>query len=75
MLWINLGLLSGWNSSSGSEFDINRLGFYQGAAAQSDVDDRSGTVHKSDLATAEHLGRRTAEIARTVVAGRRALEQ
>lgn len=75
MLWINLGLLSGWNSSSGSEFDINRLGFYQGAAAQSDVDDRSGTVHKSDLATAEHLGRRTAEITRTVVAGRRALEQ
>lgn len=75
MVWVSLGLLSGWNSSTGSEFDLNRLGFYQGAAAQSDVDDRSGTVQKSDLATAEHLGRRTAEFARIFVAGRRALEQ
>ncbi|MBO0806475.1 MAG: flavodoxin family protein [Nocardiopsaceae bacterium] len=74
MLWVNLGLAPGWNSSSGSEFDLNRLGFYQGAAAQSNVDDRSGTVHKSDLATAEHLGRRVAELTRIVVAGRLALE-
>ncbi|GAA1085141.1 flavodoxin family protein [Streptomyces javensis] len=74
MLWVNLGLPPGWNSSSGSEFDLNRLGFYQGAAAQSPVDDRTGTVHKSDLATAEHLGHRVAELTRTVVAGRRALE-
>ncbi|MEU8477582.1 flavodoxin family protein [Streptomyces hygroscopicus] len=73
MLWVSLGLAPGWNSSSGSEFDPNRLGFYQGAAAQSPVDDRSGAVHKSDLATAEHLGQRVAELTRTVVAGRRAL--
>ena len=74
MLWVNLGLPPGWNSASGSEFDLNRLGFYHGAAAQSNVDDRSGAVHKSDLATAEHLGRRVAELTRIVVAGRRALE-
>ncbi|WP_433176332.1 flavodoxin family protein [Actinoallomurus sp. CA-150999] len=74
MIWVNLGLPPGWNSSSGSEFDLNRLGFYHGAAAQSNVDDRTGTVHKSDLATAEHLGRRVAELTRIVVAGRRALE-
>lgn len=74
MIWVGLGLPPGWNSSSGSEFDLNRLGFYRGAAAQSNVDDRSGTVHKSDLATAEHLGRRVAEVTRIVVAGRQALE-
>ncbi|MGW7616252.1 flavodoxin family protein [Streptomyces antimycoticus] len=74
MLWASLGLPPGWNSSSGSEFDLNRLGFFQGAAAQSAVDDRSGAVHKSDLATAEHLGHRVAELTRTLVAGRRALE-
>jgi NAD(P)H dehydrogenase (quinone) len=73
MLWVSLGLAPGWNSSKGSEFDPNRLGFYQGAAAQSNVDDRSGTVHESDLATARHLGARVAELARVVVAGRAAL--
>ncbi|WP_158889455.1 flavodoxin family protein [Amycolatopsis anabasis] len=73
MVWVSLGLAPGWNSSSGSEFDLNRLGFYQGAAAQSNVDDRSGNVHKSDVATAEHLGRRVAELARVVAAGKRAL--
>jgi NAD(P)H dehydrogenase (quinone) len=73
MIWVSLGLAAGWNSSSGSEFDLNRLGFYQGAAAQSNVDDKTRVMHKSDLATAEHLGRRVAELARVVVAGRRAL--
>lgn len=73
MLWVSLGLAPGWNSSRGSDSDPNRLGFFQGAGAQSPVDDRSGTVHPSDLATAEHLGRRVAEVTRTVVAGREAL--
>jgi multimeric flavodoxin WrbA len=75
MLWVSLGLAPGWNSANASESDLNRLGFYQGAGAQTPVDERSGAVHKSDLATAEHLGRRVAELARVVVAGRRALEQ
>ncbi|MDT3396389.1 flavodoxin family protein [Streptomyces sp. B1866] len=74
MTWVNLGLAPGWNSATGSESDLNRLGFFQGAAAQSNVDDRSGTVRASDLATAEHLGRRVAELTRIVVAGRRALQ-
>jgi multimeric flavodoxin WrbA len=73
MVWVNLGLAAGWNSATGSEFDLNRLGFFHGAAAQSPVDDRTGKVHQSDLATAEHLGRRVAEFTRIVVAGRRAL--
>ena len=73
MVWVSLGLAPGWNSTTGSEFDLNRLGFYQGAAAQSNVDDRSGKVHESDLATAEHLGARVAWLARIVVAGRAVL--
>jgi NAD(P)H dehydrogenase (quinone) len=75
MLWVGLGLAPGWNSSGGSEFDLNRLGFYQGAAAQTPVDERTGAVHKSDLATATHLGRRVAELTRVVIAGRQALER
>jgi NAD(P)H dehydrogenase (quinone) len=74
MIWVGLGLASGWNTSTGSEFELNRLGFYQGAAAQTPVDERSGAVHKSDLDTAMHLGRRVAELTRVVIAGRRALE-
>lgn len=74
MLWVTLGLAPGWNSSTASEFDLNRLGFYQGAAAQSPVDERTGALHKSDLATATHLGRRVAQLTQVVIAGRRALE-
>ncbi|MFE2045632.1 flavodoxin family protein [Streptomyces sp. NPDC059477] len=33
MNWVSLGLQPGWNSSQASEHDLNRLGFYLGAAA------------------------------------------
>ncbi|MFG2870029.1 flavodoxin family protein [Streptomyces sp. NPDC048338] len=72
MHWVNLGLKPGWNSSEASENDINRLGFFAGAAAQSNNDQGPEDVHKADLATAEHLGRRVAETARTFAAGRAA---
>ncbi|MFD7030458.1 flavodoxin family protein [Streptomyces sp. NPDC059917] len=70
MNWINLGLKPGWNSSTGSENDINRLGFFDGAAAQSNSDQGVEGVHKADLLTAEHLGRRVAETTRVFLAGR-----
>ncbi|MCL2732106.1 MAG: NADPH-dependent FMN reductase, partial [Actinomycetia bacterium] len=73
MHWINLGLPPGWNSSQGSENDINRLAFYLGAGAQTDVDRGAEAVHKADLATAEHLGRRVAETAAVFRAGRAAI--
>lgn len=57
MHWVNLGLMPGWNSSTGSEHDLNRLGVSLGAAAQTDVDAGPEGVHKADAATAEHLGR------------------
>ncbi|MFD8339290.1 flavodoxin family protein [Streptomyces solisilvae] len=69
MLWINLGLPPGWNTSTASEDDLNRLGFNLGAAAATPADQGAEAVHKADIATAEHLGRRVAQIAATFVAG------
>jgi len=65
MIWIGVDLLPGNNSSKGSVHDLNRLGGFLGAMAQSDVDagpDQAPT--DSDRKTAEHLGRRVAEFAR-----------
>ncbi|MEW2135997.1 flavodoxin family protein [Streptomyces sp. NPDC005409] len=73
MSWVNLGLKPGWNASTASENDLNRLGFFSGAAAQSNADQGADAVHKADIATAEHLGRRVAEQTRIVIAGRAAL--
>ncbi|MDT5013092.1 MAG: hypothetical protein QOH57_4709 [Mycobacterium sp.] len=57
MHWISLGLSAGWNSAAGSEHDLNRLGFWLGAAAQTDVDADPDGLHPSDVLTCEHLGR------------------
>ncbi|WP_167156579.1 flavodoxin family protein [Streptomyces sp. MBT27] len=73
MHWVNLGLKPGWNVSTGSEHDLNRLGFFAGAAAQTNNDEGPEAVHKADIATAEHLGRRIAETARVFVSGRAAV--
>ncbi|MFB7668997.1 flavodoxin family protein [Kitasatospora sp. NPDC056138] len=73
MQWIGLGLHPGWNSTTASEDDINRLGFFLGAAAQSNNDQGPEGVHKADIATAEHLGERVAKQAAVLVAGRAAL--
>ncbi|OKI06737.1 NADPH-dependent FMN reductase [Streptomyces sp. CB02923] len=72
MHWVNLGLLPGWNATTASENDLNRLGFFLGAAAQTDNDRGPDGVHKADLATAEHLGRRVADQAAVFTAGRAA---
>ncbi|MFE0644469.1 flavodoxin family protein [Streptomyces sp. NPDC058877] len=70
MTWVNLGLKPGWNSSESSENDLNRLGFSAGAGAQTPTDLGPDAVHKADIATAEHLGRRVADTARTFAAGK-----
>ncbi|MGW6394077.1 flavodoxin family protein [Streptomyces sp. NPDC055103] len=72
MTWVNLGLKPGWNSSEASENDLNRLGFFSGAGAQTHTDLGPDGVHKADVATAEHLDRRVAVTARTFVAGKAA---
>lgn len=70
MHWVNLGLGPGWNHSTASDSELNRLGFWLGAAAATDVDANPDQVHPSDTATCEHLGRRVAEVTRQLVAGR-----
>jgi multimeric flavodoxin WrbA len=64
MIWVGLGLMPGNNSSAGRIDDLNRLGSFLGAMAQSNAD--QGPEHgptPADLKTAEHLGRRIAEAA------------
>jgi multimeric flavodoxin WrbA len=69
MHWVNLGLHPGWNNTAGSENDLNRLGFFSGAASQTNIDEGPDGVHKADVATAEHLGRRVTETARVFLRG------
>uniref|UniRef100_A0AAU2V1A5 Flavodoxin family protein n=1 Tax=Streptomyces sp. NBC_00003 TaxID=2903608 RepID=A0AAU2V1A5_9ACTN len=73
MHWVNLGLKPGWNSSTGSEHDLNRLGFSSGAGAQTNSDEGPEAVHKADIATAEHLGRRITETTRVFITGKAAV--
>ena len=64
MVWINLNLMPGNNNSGGSVEDLNRLGSFLGAMAQSNVDegpDKAPT--DSDLETAKKLGERVAKCA------------
>ena len=62
MVWINLNLAPGNNSSAGSINDLNRLGASLGAMAQSNVDvgPDEGPI-ASDLETAKSLGRRVGQ--------------
>lgn len=72
MTWVNLGLPPGWLfTTTGSEHDLNRLGGFLGAMAQSPSDAPPETSPPdADLRTAHHLGRRVAHLAKQVAAGR-----
>lgn len=73
MHWINLALPPANNSTTGSDEDINRLGFWLGAAAQSNVDQGPDAAPpESDLETARHLGRRVAQATADFILGRAA---
>lgn len=61
MHWVNLGL------TPARDDELNRLGFWLGAAAQSIAGDGPP---EPDLATARHLGRRVAETAVLLARGR-----
>ncbi|TWB62052.1 multimeric flavodoxin WrbA [Rhizobium sp. ERR 922] len=71
MHWVGLDLPPANCSSTGSEEDMNRLGFWLGAAAQANTDEGPETAPPpSDLATARHLGRRVALTALQFARGR-----
>src|ERR1700733_5647830 len=71
MHWVNLGLNYGNNRSYTNEDILNRDAYTLGMAGQADMD-QSGDVAppSSDLRTAEFLGRRVAEVAQELSAGR-----
>lgn len=64
MVWIGLGQLPGNNSSKGSVDDINRLGSFAGAMAQSNNDQGPDQAPpEADRKTAALLGERVAKLA------------
>lgn len=64
MIWVGLDLMPGNSSSTASAADLNRLGSWLGAMAQSDTDAGPDVAPpESDLRTAAYLGKRVAEIA------------
>lgn len=63
MIWVNLGLMPA-NSSKAKRNDLNHLGSFLGAMAQSDSDIGPDIAPpEGDLATARHLGKHVAETA------------
>jgi NAD(P)H dehydrogenase (quinone) len=65
MLWVGLDLKPGNARSTGSPQELNRLGGWLGAMAQSNMDEGPEVAPPdSDLRTSAHLGQRVAEIAR-----------
>lgn len=64
MVWVTLGQLPGWQDSTGSADDLNRLASFLGLMAQSSSDQGPDLAPPaSDRATAERFGRRIAEAA------------
>jgi multimeric flavodoxin WrbA len=61
MVWVGLGLAPGNNHSKGSTDDLNRTGASIGLMAQAHADQGVEGIGKSELATAELLGKRVAE--------------
>ncbi|HEY8085021.1 MAG TPA: flavodoxin family protein [Methylophilaceae bacterium] len=72
MIWVGVDLMPGNNHSKGSVHDLNRLGGFMGALAQSNSDEGPdmGPIG-SDLKTAEHLGARVAQVTNQFLAGRK----
>lgn len=63
MIWIPLGLMPA-NTSTSIRNDLNRMGSFLGAMAQSDADQGADLAPPTgDLDTAHHLGQRVAELA------------
>lgn len=69
MIWVGLDLMPGNSRSNSSKDELNRLGSWLGAMAQSNMDEGPEVAPiGSDLRTAAHLGRRVAGIARQLTA-------
>lgn len=70
MIWVGLDLPPSDCASTPSLDRRNRMGFWLGAAAQSNVDEGPDTAPpEADIATAAHLGRRVAALALQMARG------
>lgn len=75
MIWVGMAAYAGWNSSKGNSEDLNRLGSWLGAMAQSNIDQGNDVMPPpSDLRTAAALGKRIAEMAKVFGHGRAAMK-
>ncbi|MFI5732074.1 flavodoxin family protein [Kribbella sp. NPDC051587] len=73
MIWVGLDLYPGWSESTASIEDLNRLGSWLGAMAQSDADlSAEKAPPATDLRTAHALGARVATITRRHLRGAQA---
>ncbi len=71
MHWVSLGLPPANHSTAGSEEEMNRLGFFLGAGAQSNTDQGPELAPpEADLATARYLGQRVAATTIQFIRGR-----
>ncbi|MEV6068155.1 flavodoxin family protein [Nocardia sp. NPDC052001] len=73
MHWVNLGMTAGWNSTVASPEDSNRLGFWLGAGAQTNVDLPPNAMSESDIRTCAQLGERVARVTAQLRVGQAAL--
>jgi NAD(P)H dehydrogenase (quinone) len=74
MTWVNAGMLPGNNNSKGSIEDLNRLGGFIGAMAQSNFDEPADVAPPAtDLRTAAKFGARVAEATKSWTDGRKVL--
>jgi len=63
MIWVGLDIYPGWSESTASIEDLNRLGSWLGAMAQSDADlSAEKAPPATDLRTAHALGARVATV-------------
>jgi multimeric flavodoxin WrbA len=71
MVWASYGAKGGWDTSTASADDLNRIGSWLGVAAQANKDQPADIAPPlSDLLTGQALGRRVARVARQFAAGR-----
>lgn len=64
MLWVPLGVMPGFHTSSGTAGDVNRVGGFLGAMAQANADESAETAPPAaDRKTAFLLGRNVAKAA------------
>ncbi|MDR0359847.1 MAG: flavodoxin family protein [bacterium] len=71
MIWVGLDLYPGWATTSGRPEDLNRIGGWLGAMAQSHGDlGPDAAPPEADLRTAAYLGRRVARVAQELARGR-----